>query len=477
MGGEKNHRRRRAERVIGYVNLGKLLLVGQRKKKRHINEGCRTDSTKRSEMGELIQPASNRTFDKLCSTEILRKSFKEVRKNKGAPGIDNVTIEFYESNLEENIKQLSQELKSWIYEPKPVRRVEIPKPNGGIRMLGIPCVKDRIVHAAIKILIESKLDYTFSQSSYAFRPGKNQRQAVYRAQEIVKKGKVYVVDIDISKFFDRIHHDRLIGRLRTLGIGKEILRLIGKTLRSGIMNNGISTVSVTGTPQGSPLSPLLSNVVLDELDKELEKRGLEFCRFADDCNIYVRTYKAANRVMESVSKFIKEKLKLEINKEKSKVDFARRTKFLGMIITAVSIMISPTSINTAMTKVKTLIPRRTHLSLEESMNRTNRWYMGWSGYYRMTQQPRQLHKIEAHIRRRFRARIVAQQKQRRNLVKKLIKNGISKRSAYKVSYSNKGTWAISHTRAVEKAFPNKWFIEEIGQRIRSNEKHSHWTTI
>jgi len=428
-------------------------------------------------MEELIQPANNRIFDKLCSTETLHKAFKEVRRNKGAPGIDNVTIESYESNLQKNLEQLSKELKLWTYEPNPVRRVEIPKPNGGTRVLGIPCVKDRIVHAAIKNLIEPKLDHTFSQSSYAFRPGKNQQQAVHKAQEIVKKGKVYVVDIDISKFFDRIHHDRLIGRLRTLGIEKEILRLIGKTLRSGIMSNGVSTSSAVGAPQGSPLSPLLSNVVLDELDKELEKRGLEFCRFADDCNIYVRTYKAANRVMGSISKFIRGKLRLEVNKEKSKVDFARRTTFLGMIITAATIMISSTSMNAAMTKVKTLIPRRTHHALEESIDRTNRWYMGWSGYFRMTQQPKQLEKIEAHIRRRFRARFVSQQKTRRNLVKKLIKNGIGKRSAYKTSYSNKGTWALSHTRAVEKALPNKWFIEEIGQRIRSNEKHSHWTTI
>ena len=428
-------------------------------------------------MEELIQPVNNRTFDKLCNVEILRKAFKEVRKNKGAPGVDNVTIEFYESNLQKNLEQLSQELTLWTYEPKPVRRVEIPKPNGGIRLLGIPCVKDRIVHAAIKILIEPKLDSSFSRLSYAFRPGKNQQQAVCRAQEIVKKGKVYVVDIDIHKFFDRIHHDRLIGRLRTLGIEKEILRLIGQTLRSGIMNNGISEASTIGAPQGSPLSPLLSNVVLDELDKELEKRGLEFCRFADDCNIYVRTYKAANRVMESVEKFIKGKLRLEVNKEKSKVDLARRTKFLGMIITAVTIMISSISINAAMFKVKTLIPRRTHLTLEESMERINRWYMGWSGYYRMTQQPRQLKAIEAHIRRRFRARLVAQQKKRSSLAKMLIKNGINKRSALATSYSNKGTWALSHTRAIEKAFPNKWFIEEIGQRIRSNEKHSHWTTI
>ncbi|MFH1643759.1 MAG: group II intron reverse transcriptase/maturase [bacterium] len=363
-------------------------------------------------------------FDNLCDIGTLNRAFKAVRKNNGAPGIDKITIKTYEENLHTNLNQLSRELKSWTYKPNPVKRVDIPKLNGGTRMLGIPCVKDRIVQTAIKHIIEPQLDPKFSEHSYAFRPNRNQQKAIRNAQAIVKKGKPYVVDIDLSKFFDKIHHDKLIGRLRNFGIEREILRIIGNTLRSGIMNNGLTTASTKGSPQGSPLSPLLSNVVLDELDKELEKRGLEFCRYADDCNIYVRTYKAASRVMESVSKFINKKLKLEINKDKSKVALARYTKFLGMIITAAAIMISPISMKMAMAKVKELTPRRTHHTLEKQVEKVNSWYMGWSGYYRMTDKPQQLQTIESHIRRRFRAMLIARSKTPKSLVKQLTKNGI-----------------------------------------------------
>lgn len=413
-------------------------------------------------------------IDKLWDTRTLYIAFKAVRKNKGAPGVDNITIKIYEENLHRNLDQLSKELKSWTYKPKPVKRVDIPKPNGGTRMLGIPCVKDRIVQTAIKHIIEPQLDSIFSEHSYAFRPNRNQQKAIRNAQLIVKKGKSYVVDIDLSKFFDRIQHDKLIGRLKKFGIEREILRLIGNTLRSGIMNNGLTRVQTEGSPQGSPLSPLLSNVVLDELDKELEKRGLEFCRYADDCNIYVRTYKAANRVMESVSKFISRKLKLEVNKDKSKVALARHTKFLGMVIMAVAIAISPMSMKRAMAKIKELTPRRTHLTLDHQVEKINRWYIGWSGYYRMTNYPRQLHRIESHIRRRLRAMLISQAKTPKSLVKKLTKMGLSKGVASRMSYSNRGTWALSHTPGVERAFSNKWFINEVLLEIRSDEDLPHW---
>ncbi|MCW5211122.1 group II intron reverse transcriptase/maturase, partial [Desulfobulbus sp. N3] len=237
-----------------------------------------------------------------------------------------------------------------------VRRVEIPKPGkgAGVRLLGIPCVRDRVVQATIKLLLEPILDLIFSDHSYGFRPGYSQRQAVEAAQRIVKSGKEYVVDIDLSKFFDRVNHDRLIYLLSEHIDDKQILRLIGITLRSGIMKDGLVTPSEEGTPQGSPLSPLLSNVVLDELDKELEQRGLEFCRFADDCNIFVRTPKSAERVMKSISKFIEGKLKLKINKDKSKVGRSRDVKFLGLTIIDGAIVISAQSIKRAMLKVKEL---------------------------------------------------------------------------------------------------------------------------
>ena len=251
-----------------------------------------------------------RLFEALCTVERLEAGFRRVKKNKGSPGVDGVTIAEFESRLNEELSRLKEELESWTYKPSPVRRVEIPKPGGkGIRLLGVPTVRDRVVHATLKALLEPIFEPLFSDHSYGFRPERNQRQAVEAAREIVAEGKPYVVDIDLSKFFDRIHHDRLIARLGQHVADKRILRLIGLLLRSGIMANGLVTPSTEGAVQGSPLSPLLSNIVLDELDKELERRGLEFCRFADDCNIFVKTPKAAERVMESVSGYIEKRLK------------------------------------------------------------------------------------------------------------------------------------------------------------------------
>jgi RNA-directed DNA polymerase len=374
--------------------------------------------------------------------------------------------------------QLSQELESWQYRPAPVLRVEIPKPgkNAGVRKLGIPCVRDRVVQATLKLILEPILDPLFSQDSYGFRPGCNQRQAVQAARKIVKSGKPYVVDIDLSKFFDRVHHDRLIFRLSQHISDKRILRIIGMTLRSGVMKAGLVSPTTEGTVQGGPLSPLLSNVVLDELDKELERRGLEFCRFADDANIFVSSQRAADRVMVSISKFISTKLKLVVNQQKSKVAISKYVKFLGMTIVAGTIAISAVSISRAMAKVKELTPRGTHMALEATIDQVNRWYVGWSGYYQMTQYPSQLNKIEAHIRRRLRSRLIGQQKKRRHVFNKLVKRGVQRRLASATVFSNKGRWALSHTSAVEKAYPNKWFKER-GLKIRTDKKQPHWYSI
>jgi len=338
---------------------------------------------------------SSRLFELLCAEQVLKRAFREVKKNKGAPGIDRVSIQEFDNNLVQELSQLKQELESWTYKPNPVRRVEIPKPDGGIRLLGVPCTRDRVVQTAIKLLIEPILDPHFSDNSYGFRPARNQRQAVEAAKAIVESGKPYVADIDLSKFFDRIHHDRLISRLGQRIDDKRILRLIGDMLRSGVMKDGVLTPTAEGSTQGSPLSPLLSNVVLDELDKALEKRQLEFCRFADDCNIFVKSRKAAERVMESISKFIEKKLKLVVNRDKSKVALSRQVKFLGMTIVNATIAISRKAMDCAMTKVKELTPRGTHQTMEQTISTINRWYMGWSSYFAMTQYPAQLSNIEA----------------------------------------------------------------------------------
>lgn len=418
-------------------------------------------------------------FEQLCTEKKLLEGWREVRRNRGTSGSDGQTIEDFEAQLHEEIKQLRQELIKWEYKPRPVRRVMIPKPESKteVRELGVPCVRDRVVQATLKQILEPILDPLFSQSSYGFRPGKNQQEAVKAAQKIVQNGKRFVVDIDLSKFFDRICQDRVIAKLSKIIEDKRILRLIGMTLRSGAMKAGIFTPTLSGTTQGSPLSPLLSNLVLDELDKELEKRGLEFCRFADDCNIFVRSQKAAERVMENISDFIEKKLKLVINRAKSKVAESSLVKFLGMTIIDGTRAIAKKSMNRAMKKVKELTPRGTHESLETTIKRINEWYMGWSNYFSMTQYPSQLKAIEAHIRRRLRARIVDQQKSRRNLFNKLINRGISRIKAGRTSFSNDKRWVLSHTPAVERAFSNQWFINVMKLQIRSNEKQEHWFEI
>lgn len=417
-------------------------------------------------------------LERICALETLSEAFRAVKRNKGAPGIDGITIEKYEENLKGNLIQLKTEVMRWTYKPTPVKRVEIPKPGGkGTRLLGIPIIKDRVLHMAIKMVLEPIIDPTFSENSFGFRPGKNQQQAVLQAQKIVQSGKEFVVDIDLSKFFDRINHDRLIHRLKRYIIDPRILRLIGMILRGGVMIDGVKTPSEEGSVQGSPLSPLLSNVVLDELDKELEKRNLEFCRFADDCNIFARTQRGAERIMSSIKKFIEKKLKLKVNEEKSKTRKSNEVKFLGMTITNGTIAIAKAAINKAMEKVKSLIPRGSHLPLEKAMKEVNTWYRGWASYFKMTQYPAQLLAIEAHIRRRFRARFVHQQKKKRNLLQLLMKKGIKKKSAYKAVYSHRGPWSLSHTAVLDRAFSVKWFVKQAGQIIISNIPMGHWFGI
>jgi RNA-directed DNA polymerase len=416
-------------------------------------------------------------FKAIYNMERLQRAFKAVKRNKGAPGLDGITIEKYEENLEENLKQLQTEVESWTFKPTPVRRVEIPKPGGkGVRLLGIPIVKDRVLHMAIKMVLEPILDPTFSENSFGFRPNRNQQQAVQQAQRIVQSGEEFIVDIDLSKFFDRINHDRLIHRLKERIKDTRVLRLIGMILRGGILVEGIIVPSEEGSVQGSPLSPLLSNVVLDELDKELEKRGLKFCRFADDCNIFARTQRQAERIMTSIKKFIEKKLKLKINEEKSKVGKSEKVKFLGMTIVNGMIAISKAAINKAMEKVKSLIPRGTHIPLHQAIQEVNTWYKGWASYFKMTQFPSQLKGIEAHVRRRFRARFVYQQKKKKHLLNLLVRRGIDKSEACKTVYSNNRTWSLSHTRALDKAFKIEWFRKK-GQVIMSDLNLNHWQEI
>jgi group II intron reverse transcriptase/maturase len=427
-------------------------------------------------MSQLIEEP--RFFEDLCSTFCLGIGFELVKKNKGSAGIDGVSIQDFEANLDEELSQLQQELTDWTYQPSPVRRVEIPKPDGkGVRLLGIPTVRDRVVQATLKLLLEPIFDPHFSLHSYGFRRGRNPHQAVSAAQQIVNSGKPYVVDIDLEKFFDYIHHDRLIARMGQRVTDKRILRLIGILLRSGVMVNGVVNPNKEGAMQGSPLSPLLSNIVLDELDQELEKRGLEFCRFADDCNIFVKSQKAAERVMATVSQFIEKKLKLKVNQDKSKVARSDQVKFLGFTVVEGTIAIAHKALQTAMSKVKELTPRGTHKTLDRTMEEINQWYVGWSNYYSLTNYPSQLKKIEAHVRRRLRSRLIHQQKRKKPLYQSLVKRGVPPKQAANAAFSNNKRWALSVVRAVTRAYPNSWFINLKGQEVRSDQKMAHWFDV
>ena len=357
-------------------------------------------------LGNTEKGMSN-LLEQITDESQLQVAWKLVKANRGAAGVDGKTLDKFESKLKEELTRLRQEVLAWTYRPQAVRRVEIPKPGSREkRKLGIPTVRDRVLQQSIRLSLEPLYEPEFSEWSFGFRPGRGQQAAIEAAQRMIASGKDWVVDIDLEKFFDRINHDRLIQTLKLKVKDKRVLRLIGMTLRSGVMCRGNYEDTTEGSPQGSPLSPLLSNIVLDELDKELEKRGLMFCRYADDAKIFVGSRKAGNRVMRSISTLIEKRLKLLVNKTKSQVAPAKEVTFLGFVVLGKEVLISPKSLKRANAKLRELIPRRTNVTFEHQIERFNQWYRGWASYYKLTSYPDQLYWVEAHARRRFRAQFV-----------------------------------------------------------------------
>jgi group II intron reverse transcriptase/maturase len=278
--------------------------------------------------GESTQH-EGRLWEKIFSRENLQTALKRVRENKGAPGVDDMTVEELSSHLKEHWPSIRGKLEEGKYQPSPIKRQEIPKPGGGMRNLGIPTVLDRFIQQAVQQVLSPLFEETFSDHSYGFRPGRNAHDAVKEAQGYIQEGYKWVVDIDLERFFDTVNHDRLMARMKETVVDKRVLRLVNKYLKAGVMVNGVLIKVEDGTPQGSPLSPLLSNIVLTELDRKLEERGHRFVRYADDCNIYVRSERAAERVLTSTQKFIEKRMRLKVNEEKSAVDLATRRRFLG----------------------------------------------------------------------------------------------------------------------------------------------------
>lgn len=397
----------------------------------------------------------------ICSKENLKRAYKQVKCNKGCAGIDNMSIDDFEKWYPENESELINSLITGNYEPTPVKGVEIDKLGGGKRQLGIPTVKDRFIQQAIYQVLNPIFDREFSESSYGFRTGRNAHQALNKACEYVKDGHATVVDIDLEKFFDLVNHDRLMYKLSLKIKDKILLKLIRKYLQSGIMIGGLVSQRIEGTPQGSPLSPLLSNIVLDELDKELEKRGHKFCRYADDCNIYVKSQRAGERVMQSITNFVENKLKLKINRSKSKVALCYECKFLGFrLLSYGGLGVSPQNIKRLKDKIRRITKRNRGKSFEVIIKELNNLLRGWLNYFHYAKMKGHLQRLDEWIRHRLRSYRLKQCK-RVYTIKKFLNNmGVSERSSWLVALSGKGWWRLSGTSQSHQAMNLEWFDKQ-----------------
>jgi len=412
-----------------------------------------------TEAGEQKRALTDNLMQFVCSSDNIRKAYKRVKHNKGSSGIDKQDIKSFSEWYIKNGEELKQILKRGRYKPSPVRTVEILKADGkSKRRLGIPTVKDRVIQQAIYQVINPLFDYEFSESSFGFREGRNAHQALAKASKYINEGKSIVVDIDLENFFDKVNHDRLMYRISQKIMDKTLLKLIRLYLQSGILVGGLETQRIEGTPQGSPLSPLLSNIVLDELDKELEKRGHKFCRYADDCNIYVQTQKSGERVMQSIGKFIEERLKLKINRIKSKVVPSKETKFLGYRIVEDGILtISPNNIKRLKDKVRIITKRNRGVSIQSIIEELNRILKGWLQYFRLTKWRTDLRDLDGWIRRRLRSYRLKLCKNVYTIKLFLRQLGAKERESWNVARSGKGWWRLSIVVPVVRAMNVKWF--------------------
>jgi len=405
-------------------------------------------------------PAEEQLMEGVCERENCKQALARVKSNKGSPGIDGMTVEQLPGYLKEHWPAIREQLKSGTYRPQPVRRVEIPKPDGGVRELGIPTVLDRFIQQAVMQVMQRRWDGTFSDHSYGFRPGRSAHQAVEKAQKYIAEGYRWVVDLDLEKFFDRVNHDRLMARIAERVSDKRLLKLIRAFLTAGAMEGGLVSPIDEGTPQGGPMSPLLSNIVLDELDRKLEKRGLRFVRYADDCNIYVRSKRAGERVMESITRYITKKLKLKVNETKSAVGQPQERKFLGFSFTwerEPRRRIAPKAIARFKKRIRELTRRTRGVSIERMAEELSRYLRGWLGYFGRCQTPSVLERLEGWLRRRLRSVIWKQWKRGTVRFGELRKRGVGRELAAKTAGSAHGPWRLANSPALSIALPNAYF--------------------
>ncbi len=401
--------------------------------------------------------ASAELWERVWERQNLFAALERVERNGGAPGIDGMTVEELRPYLKEQWLEIREALDQQTYKPNPVRRIEISKPDGGVRLLGIPTVLDRFLQQAIAQVLTPLFEPLFSPSSYGFRPGRSAHDAMKQTQEYVQAGYEWVVDIALEKFFDRVNHDMLMARVARMVKDKRVLKLIRAYLNSGVMANGVVLDTEERTPQGGPLSPLLSNVVLDDLDKELEKRGHKFVRYADDCNIYVRTQRAGERVMESVETFLEKKLKLKVNPKKSKVDRASRVKFLGFSFYKrkgeVHIRVANRSLERFRDKLRRLTRRTRSGKLEELIQEINQYTMGWIGYFWQANTPSVFEGMDSWIRRRLRQMVWKRGKTR---YRELVKLGIPRWRAQEGA-GGRSPWHMSRSPVINEALSNAYW--------------------
>lgn len=399
--------------------------------------------------------------DKISDYGSLGKAFQEVKRNQGTSGVDGVTLELYEQELMAHINKLHEELSKGIYRPQAVRSVEIPKSSGGTRLLGIPTIADRVVQQSIQNALQKVYDPYFSEYSYGFRPGRSAHQAIEQAAKYVGAGKVWVVDIDLKNFFDEINHERLMSRLSKAISDERLLKLIHRYLKAGLMQGGVVSQRIAGTPQGGPLSPLLSNIVLDELDRELESRELSFARYADDCNIFVKSRRSAERVMSSLISFIEEKLKLKVNREKSGVRKCDQVKFLGHTIEENGkIRIADAGIVRFKKKIREMTKRNRAIPMGRVIGELNRVIQGWAVYYRKCNTwLSTLRELDGWIRKRLRCYALKQHQRRYPTQLFLRSLGVSEKQAwYAVKY--RSWWPMANYRPVMAAMGIQWFAEQ-----------------
>src|SRR5229473_2385382 len=411
---------------------------------------CETESPAREEQ----------LMEEVCGRENCQRALRRVKANKGSAGIDGMKVSELPGYLKQHWPAIREQLLSGTYQPQPVRRVEIAKPDGGVRKLGIPTVLDRFIQQAVMQVLQRRWDPTFSEHSHGFRPQRSAHQAVAKAQQYIAEGNRWVVDLDLEKFFDRVNHDKLMAAIARRVNDKRMLKLIRAILESGVMENGLVSPVEEGTPQGGPLSPLLSNLVLDELDRELERRRHRFVRYADDCNIYVASERAGKRVMQSVTGFIRRRLKLKVNETKSAVARPQDRKFLGFSFTGgrePKRRIAPKALDRCKQKIRELTRRTRGISLEQMTKELATYLRGWKSYFGFCQTPSLLKILDQWIRHRLRSMIWKQWKRGKQRYGKLRQRGVGKELAAQTAGSPRGPWRVANSPALSIALPLAYF--------------------